>query len=33
MGGATGGCGGNVVPLTFGTLEYRGYNENYLPGD
>ena len=22
-----------VPPLTFGTLEYRGYNENYLPGD
>jgi len=31
MNGATGGCEGDIVPLTFGTRGYRGYNENDLP--
>ena len=33
MGSATGGVWGDIVPLTFGTRDYRGYNENDLSGD
>jgi len=28
-----GGFGGDIVPLTFGTRDYRGYSENDLSGD